>query len=269
MSYPIDGKIVFVNWTPPYFNHKNATGYRKLQLNEIYNLNLDEYSMIDYDYQSHQDAVINARKWSTFPTKLYTDEIGFNWYKKNDLLKLFDEIDYEILENYKKSYNINSGRFWTSGKVFAMCHEEPPFIYLDNNFILNEKPPEWIFEKDVVFSQWELQRGDNYITKKMLDEFNLKIPNFSQNMLRPNTSFLYVNNKELLTKLKKQHLEIVTKSYTKNIPDWLCVLSDQSLVGYICRELNLNVDTLEDKIYISHHEHDETVGETPKWVTNI
>ena len=89
---------------------------------------------MDY-YQSHQDAVINARKWSTFPTKLYTDEIGFNWYKKNDLLKLFDEIDYEILENYKKSYNINSGRFWTSGKVFAMCHEEPPFIYLDNNSV--------------------------------------------------------------------------------------------------------------------------------------
>ena len=266
MSYPINGKMVFVNWTPPYFDSKNMTGYRKLQLNEIYSLDLNEYSMVDYEYYSHQVAVINARKWSTFPTKLYTDRNGFNWYKKNNLLNLFDEIDFEVLENYKQNYSVNSGRFWASGKVYAICHEEPPFIFLDNDFILNSKPPEWIFEKDLVFPQWEIQRGDYFITSKMLNDFDLDIPNFSQNMMMPNTSFLYINNKELLTKLKKQHLDMVTKVYKKDIPDAFNVLSDQGLIGYISRELNLNVDTLEDMMYLAYHELDETVGATPMWV---
>ena len=43
---------------------------------------------------------------------------------------------------------------------------------------------------------------------------------------------------------------MVTKVYKKDIPDVLNVLSDQGLIGYISRELNLNVDTLEDMMYL-------------------
>ena len=133
------------------------------------------------------------------------------------MLNLFDEIDFEVLENYKQNYNVNSGRFWLMVKSLAASVMKNHLSFLDNDFILNSKLPEWIFEKDLVFPQWEIQRGDYFVTPKMLNDYDLDIPNFSQNMMIVNTSFLYINNKELLTKLKKQHLDMVTKVYKKDI----------------------------------------------------
>ena len=100
MSYPINGKIVFVNWTPPYFDSKNMTGYRKLQLNEIYSLDLTSTLWLIMN-TIHIKLIMKVQHSQQNYIQIEMDLIGI----KNNLLNLFDEIDFEVLENYKQNYD--------------------------------------------------------------------------------------------------------------------------------------------------------------------
>ena len=257
-------KVIFVNWTLPYFHRENSIGYRKIVSNT--ETPSEQYDMEDYEILIQKVAVINAKKFLKVPTKLYTDKKGFEFYREKNLLHLFDEIDVDTLETYQSLHDFDVSKFWTSGKVISICNEEPPFLFLDNDFIIESKLPDWIFSKDLVHTQWEIQRGEYFVSNKDLSDYNIDISNFEQNMLMPNTSFLFVNNKELQSLYLKEHLKIVNNRY-EEIPDWIWLLSDQGILGYTARKLNLNVDSIEDKMYLSYHENDEDkVGNAPMWI---
>lgn len=258
-------KVIFVNWTKPYFHKEDAEGYNKLKLAE---LDSKEYEIVSYEMKITEVAVKSAKKFTQAPIKLYTDTIGYEYYKKHNLLELFDEIDFETLDEYNK-LDIKAGKFWTSGKSIAIGNEPAPFLFLDNDFIMKSKFPEWMFDYDLVHTHWEIQRGDFFVSQDMVNELGYEIPNFNQNMLMPNTSFLFINNDELRKSYLKSHLHIVDRKH-KKIPEWLWLLTDQGIMGYEARKLSCKVATLEDKIYLSYWEsHDltEACGFTPMWVT--
>jgi hypothetical protein len=48
-------------------------------------------------------------------------------------------------------------------------------------------------------------------------------------------------------------LKVVSAEY-KDIPPWLWLLSDQSILGYCARELNCKVGSIEDKTYLAFSE---------------
>ena len=257
-------KVIFVNWTKPYFHKNEADGYNKLKLAE---LDSKEYDMVSYELKINETAVRCARKFINAPIKLFTDSIGYEFYKKHNLLELFDEIDTDVLDEYNK-LNVNAGKFWTSGKSIAIGNQEAPFLFLDNDFIVKSKLPDWVYDYDLVHTHWEIQRGDFFVSHDMVNELGYEIPNFNQNMLMPNTSFVFMNNDELRKAYLKSHLHIVNRKH-KKIPEWLWLLTDQGIMGYEARNLNCKVASIEDKIYLSYWEsHDlkKACGYTPMWV---
>ena len=262
-------KIIFVNWTKPYKFRKDFEGYNA---NKTVFLNTEEYTMVDYELLIHIAAILNAKKYGKCPVKLYTDEVGYEFYKKNNIIDLFDEVDVTTLNDFDRKYQFNAGKFWTTGKSIAIANENPPFIFIDMDLIIKNELPKWIFNYDLVHTHWEIQRGDFFVLRETLlnQAVNLPLQYFHQNMLMPNTSFLYINNEELQKQYLDLHLKIINNDYMK-IPEWLWLMADQGIMGYVARELNLKVESLEDDYYMAYHESygdRDKSGYLPMWVRN-
>ena len=248
-------KVIFVNWTKPFF-YKNKG---------------KEYDVVDYELLINKVAIISARKFLKVPIKLYTDDVGYSFYEKHNMIELFDEIDVDTLNKHNE-HTLDAGKWWTSGKSIAMGKEESPFLFLDNDFIVQSELPKSIFDYDLVHTHWELHRGKYFVTDELIKEYKVPINNFNQRMLMPNTSFVFMNNKELQRYYYVNHLNIVLTQY-KDIPEWLWLLSDQSILGYCARELNSKVGCIEDKTYLGFSEEQlfsdvsqKDCGYSPMWV---
>lgn len=156
------------------------------------------------------------------------------------MLKLWDEVDTETLE--------------TSGKSYCIGKQEPPFCFLDLDFIVKQKLPQWVFDSEVTISHWEIPRGYYYPTIDQYKEVRHWSPpkDFAFKMLIPNTSFLFINSKELQSEYLKTHLEAVDTN--DEVPEWFWLLTDQGLFGQALRRLNVKTETLTDKVYLADSE---------------
>lgn len=261
-------KIIYVNWTKPYFNKSKFTGI-KSYLKEEGEVPL-EYKLEDYEKLMQIHSFVSAKRHTGAPIKMYTDTAGYEYYRKENMLQYFDEVDVDFLNSVNENPDINPTQFWTSGKILSICNEEPPFLFLDTDFFLLEKIPDWVFEKDVTHAHWELLRAWLYVTEGRVKEFGLDIPEFSETMLIPNTCFLFMNDTQLVKDLQKRyrelHLEIVTKKYNY-VPDELWLMTDQNILGYLLRDRNANVGHAKNKVYIQFSDRSTTqkVGNTPEW----
>jgi hypothetical protein len=202
---------------------------------------------------------------------MYTDTAGYEYYRKENMLQYFDEVDVDFLNSVNADSSIDPAKFWTSGKILSICNEKPPFLFLDTDLFLLNKIPDWVFEKDVTHAHWELLRAWLYVAEgRVRDEFKLDIPEFSETMLIPNTCFLFMNDNELVKSLQERyrelHLEIVRKNY-QYVPDELWLMTDQNILGYLLRARNANVGHAINKIYIQFADNlgSTAVGNTPRW----
>lgn len=249
-------KGVFVNWTRPYLERKRLRGHAF----KIYrDSDSEEYTTPDHEILY---TIMSASYWKKFngPTKLYTDKAGYDHYKRNNLLDLFDEIDIDTLEKYDY---VDGGQFWTSGKSYCIGIEKVPFVFMDLDFVVKQKLPDWVFESEITIPHWEIPRGHYYPSRDQYKEIKHWQPpdNFHYEMLVPNTSFLYINNEEVQKEYLRTHLESVN---TKDIvPEWFWLLTDQGLFGQALRNLNIKPVTLTDKVFLSDSEgyEDKLVGE--------
>lgn len=256
-------KIIFVNWTKPFFERNNFNGYKKYSTLDCEG---DSYFLPEHDIIMQIASITSARIKTGLPIKLITDNIGKAYYEKIGILDLFDEVDTNTLESINDEYDINPAQFWTSGKIISICKETPPFIFMDLDLILKSQLEDWIFNYDVVHTHWELSRGYLYIEKHMVDCFNLNLPKFDERMLIPNTSFLFVNNKTVLENYLEQHLEIVTRKFDV-VHDWLWLMSDQHILGYTIRDLNVKVTSFFDKTYVQFPDIvEDRPGYLPEWI---
>jgi hypothetical protein len=242
-------KAIFVNWTAPFFYKEEAQGYNKLKMFDLPNT---QYDIVDYELLIQEVAVKRAKKHIR-QTKLYTDNVGYEFYKSKGMLNLWDEIDVDTLETFNREYpNVNPGRFWTTGKSIVMGKEPIPYLFLDLDFIVRDNLPSWVWNYDVVHTQWEIQRGELFVFEYQLEEIG-GIPDFVQNMMMPNTSFVFMNNEKLRDEYFQKHMDLITREYT-HIPEWLWLIADQGILGYAARKLNCKVETVENRYYLSYPE---------------
>jgi hypothetical protein len=242
-------KVIFVNWTAPFFHKEDAQGYNKLKM---YDLPETKYDVVDYELLIQEVAVRRAKKHIGH-TKLYTDNVGYEFYKEKGMLPLWDEIDTETLETFNKEYpKVNPGRFWTTGKSIVMGKEPVPYLFLDLDFIVRDNLPSWVWNYDVVHTQWEIQRGEFFVFEYQLEEIG-GIPDFVQNMMMPNTSFVFMNNEKLRDEYFQKHMDLITREYT-HIPEWLWLIADQGILGYSIRKLNCTSESIENRLYLSYPE---------------
>jgi len=256
-------KAIFVNWTKPFFYKEDAQGYNKMKMAEFSD---EEYDIVDYELLIQKVAVVRAKK-HVGKTKLYTDQIGYDFYKRKGLLDLWDEIDTETLEEFnRENSGVNPGRFWTTGKSIVIGKEPIPFLFLDLDFIIRSDLPKWIYDYDLVHTQWEIQRGEFFVFESEINKYG-GIEDFVQNMWMPNTSFVYLNDVNLRDEYLKKHLSIIRREY-EHVPEWLWLLADQGIMGYSARKLNSRVETIENRIYLSYPEqlYPKFVGHGLSWV---
>jgi hypothetical protein len=262
-------KVIYVTWTKPFFNKNNFTGI-KSYLKDGSEAPL-EYKLEDYEKLMQIYSFTSAKRHTGARIKMYTDTAGYEYYRKENMLQYFDEVDVDFLNSVNADSNIDPAKFWTSGKILSICNEEPPFLFLDTDFFILDKIPDWVFEKDVTHAHWELLRAWLYVTEgRVKDEFKLDIPEFSETMLIPNTSFLFMKDNDLVKAIQKRyrelHLQIVTKDYNY-VPDELWLMTDQNILGYILRDKNADVGHAINKIYIQFADNTsgKLVGKTPVW----
>lgn len=242
---------VFVNWTKPFVERKRLRGHAF----KVYrDHESDEYTTTD---QELLFTILSVGYWKKFngPTKLYTDKVGFDYYRKNKMLKLWDEVDVVTLENYD---SVDAGQFWTSGKSFAIGKQALPFVFLDLDFIVRQKLPDWVFESKVTIPYWEIPRGYYYPTKEQYESIKHWKPkeNYAFNMLIPNTSFIYLNDESVQKEYLEEHLRAVN---TKDeIPEWFWLVTDQGLFGQSLRNNNVNPNSLTDKVFLAEYEFVDT-----------
>lgn len=242
-------KAIFVNWTAPFFYKKDAQGYNHLKM---FDLPDDEYDIVDYELLIQEVAVRSAKKYIGL-TKLYTDKVGYEFYEKKGMLNLWDEVDTDTLENFNKEYfEVNPGRFWTTGKSVVIGKEPTPYLFLDLDFIVRGYLPSWVHKYDLVHTQWEIQRGEFFVFEHQLDKIG-GIPDFVQNMMMPNTSFIFMNCDKLRDEYFKKHIDLITRKYDE-IPEWLWLLADQGIMGYSARKCKSKVETIENRLYMSYPE---------------
>lgn len=242
---------VFVNWTKPFVERKRLRGHAF----KVYrDQESDDYTTTD---QELLFTILSVGYWKKFngPTKLFTDKVGFDYYRKNKMLRLWDEVDVVTLENYDW---VDAGQFWTSGKSYAIGKQSLPFVFLDLDFIVRQKLPDWVFESKVTIPYWEIPRGYYYPTQEQYDDIKHWKPkeNFAFNMLIPNTSFIYLNDESVQKEYLEEHLRAVN---TKDeIPEWFWLVTDQGLFGQSLRNNNVNPNSLTDKVFLAEYEFVDT-----------
>ena len=235
-------KAIHVNWTKPFFHKNDLRGHAFNTIKAK-----EEYELLDYQYLYTILSILNWKRLYGY-IKLYTDKVGEEYYKKIGILDLYDEVDTEFLDGIKCD---DPAQFWTSGKIHAICNEIPPFVFLDNDFILYEKIDTLIQQNEMIISNWEIGRGKYYFTE---NEFNstinhYKLPeDYSIKSLVPNTSFLFFKNDKVLSEYKTIHIECIN---TVDVyPEWFWLYTDQCSLGYLIRKHKIKVDTLSDFIFL-------------------
>lgn len=85
-------------------------------------------------------AELSARLWQRFngSITLITDEIGFDYIKKTDLSKAYDEI-LPILD--LRNFGIVPTKYWASGKIQALTKIAAPCVIIDMDMLLWQKLP--------------------------------------------------------------------------------------------------------------------------------
>ena len=242
-------KAVYVNWSQPFLKREKLRGHGFSVFK-----NLEETSYYKPEYEILY-TILSVSYWKKFNgvAKLYTDKIGKEYYEKMGLLSLWDEVDTETLEEFNK-LDIDGGVFWTSAKSYCIAKEKGPFVFSDLDFIMRQRVPSFFYQGEVSIPHWEIPRGYYYPTEKELSSLDHWKPfeGFSQRMLVPNTSFLYVNNSYLQDLYWKRQYELVNTK--EEVPEWVWLLSDQGLFGQSIRTLNLQTATLTDRVFLSENE---------------
>lgn len=85
-------------------------------------------------------AELSARLWRRFngSISLITDKTGFDYIKKTDLAKAYDEI-LPILD--RRNFGILPTKYWASGKIQALTKIAAPCVILDMDMLLWQKLP--------------------------------------------------------------------------------------------------------------------------------
>ena len=263
-------KALHVNWTKPFFERERLRGHG---FEVMKNLKSETYNQPDFQLLY---TIVSALNWQKYngPIKLYTDSIGASFYQRFGLLDLYDEININFLNNYSKS-NIDAAYFWTSGKINCLSNQTEPFVFLDQDMIIRGKLPEWVQTNDLTIAHWEIGRGYYYFDKEKWEREITHMPwieNYNSDDWSPNTSFLCFNNIELLQKYHKWHKKLVTTN-ADYIPEWYWLLTDQGILGHIIRENDYKVNTLTQRISLSHHNTIDLStrykGKAEKWYSFI
>jgi hypothetical protein len=243
-------KAIHVNWTAPFFHKERLRGHGFRTTREI---NSTAYDVPDYQILY---TILSALRWNLLngPIDLYTDSVGFSFYKQLGIDGLYNNINIDFLNNLK---DVDPALFWTSGKIQALRNEREPFVFLDQDFIVRDKIPESFYENELGIGHWEIPRGHYYFTKEQWER-EIKHMEFPENYniyaYSPNTSFLYFNNPKIVDEYVDWHEKMIVNN-GDHVPEWFWLATDQGILGHVIREGKYETATLTDRVFLADNDY--------------
>ena len=219
-----------VNWTRP-------SQVRNLQGN---------YHIADFEILS---TILSACLWRQYngPIKMYTDNIGYDFYDSWGMLGLWDGgVDVDVLEGIPN--DIPADIFWAGGKLYAIKEQKVPFVMMDTDLLV------WNCIHDIVVGQKLMayhsesleQLKSCYIDYRFLKKREGYKPdaNWDWNQDPYNTALTYFNDSKFL------------KYYTDRAIDFMCgnterpmemvsqmVFAEQRIFGMCAKRKKIAVGT--------------------------
>ena len=256
-------KAVHVNWSAPFFHKHRLRGHG-------FEITRDLASEV-YDQPDYQIfyTLLSALRWKQHngPIKLYTDSIGLSFYQRFGIAGIYDEIDVDFLNNLQ---SVDPALFWTSGKIQALCNEKAPFAFIDQDFIVRDSIPLDLLKEDLCIGHWEIPRGNYYFDREKWerDIVHMSYPSgYNHRAYSPNTSFLFVNNQEVLRRYNEWHKQMIdTREVT---PEWFWLATDQGILGHVIRTYDFRVSCLTDRVFLADNDYgqieDRHKGLSEQW----
>ena len=225
-----------VNWTRP-------SQVRNLQGN---------YHIADFEILS---TILSACLWRQYngPIKMYTDNIGYDFYDSWGMLGLWDGgVDVDVLEGIPN--DIPADIFWAGGKLYAIKEQKVPFVMMDTDLLV------WNCIHDIVVGQKLMayhsesleQLKSCYIDYRFLKKREGYKPdaNWDWNQDPYNTALTYFNDSKFL------------KYYTDRAIDFMCgnterpmemvsqmVFAEQRIFGMCAKRKKIAVGTFLTSAY--------------------
>lgn len=152
----------------------------------------DNFKLCDYEIAI---LMISVMKWAKLygPTKLYTNQKGFEYLSEIGIIDLWGEVDKELLEDISGLERITD-----TYKIKIMKNMELPFALLERDTYISEElgvGSEDFWESDLIFP---------YIEKNDKEEF-------------PVTNFVYFNNEDVINEYIKKVDKLVKETSSLEI----------------------------------------------------
>jgi hypothetical protein len=206
----------------------------------------EKYFIEDYEILT---TILSALKWRQYngTIKMYTDAVGYDYYKELKIIDIWDEINVSMLNNM--NLNIDPTIFWAAAKILCLKNEELPLCVLDTDLIIWQSLSEFFTKSDLVVIHKEELFADIYPNKEHLKippeyefdpEWDWTVPAF-------NAAFYYIANNELRDFYTNEALRFMINNKDKpceNITQM--VFAEQRLFAICAKKLNIRHQFLLD-----------------------
>ena len=194
---------------------------------------------------------------------IFTDEEHLKILTKYDMLNVYDTIDYTAIK--RNSVGIDKSRFWAMSKI--ICQQsitDDSYAILDTDMYLRKMPE--LLDVSFIGAHTENHLTDagklvypplsQIFSKELSDEFIVY-----ENVLPINTSFLYLNDKELVKKWSSIAIETAINLSKKQELYGEMMTIEQRLLPILAKQLNRKYDTLISNVYLPGNESNEDGSE--------
>lgn len=149
--------------------------------------------------------------------KLKTNTLGWKTIKQLDLM--WDEVDVSL-----DRFNYLDYKEWAYVKAVSMFEEQPPFIHIDFDVMLEKNFLELLNNYKVVYQAPEPVSGHSYYEAFLEDNKHLVTPTF----LAYNAGFVFIDTE--LTSVRKELDEFFTKYKRRNVHNLVYGMALEQLI---------------------------------------
>lgn len=227
-------KAIHINWTRP----------------KILNNSHIEYSLCDFEIFC---TILSALLWRKYngSIKLYTDKVGYEYYKKLGLEFLWDDgIDIQTLENIPNS--ISPSIYWAAAKLFALHNENGPIVMLDTDLLVWKNLYKDIINHDIIPFHKESLNIDCYLPKDLLKKrkgYQYET-NWNWNLDPYNTALCYINNDSFKNYYTNSAIDfMMNNDETPNDFVSQMVFAEQRLISMCADKMNIKMHTFLPHMY--------------------
>ena len=91
--------------------------------------------------------VVSALFYKKYSGKidLYTDDIGYEYFKKQKVLDFYDDVNVDVLNKFD---SVRPDIYWAAGKVKVIQSQTEPFISLDTDAVIYDNVEKYVNKKD-------------------------------------------------------------------------------------------------------------------------